>query len=255
MSWEPWHDDLQRALSALRPITEAHWRALDEPTFDPEAAVGGFSWSPSTRWLPGLSDARIDALSRAHGFPVPSDYRAYLRALHGTTPRRPGATFGAIDAAIGEGIDSNSSLVPATAAGFYSWERDLADIQMARERVIDGLLFDVVHNGFWLPEWASRADDVHVLEVQLRAHVKAAPPLIPIFGHRHMLVVTDEGPNPVLSIHQSDVIVYGADVLSYLEAELHLSAPNEAPARPSSIPRLGIELSAVPLWGALLSRR
>lgn len=255
MTWQPWHDDLQAALTALRAPCEAKWRSMPEVFFDADAPVGGFAWSPSTRWLPGLDDKPIDALALKHHFPVPDDYRAYLRAMHGTAPRRPGATFSPLDAG------GNSSLIPATAAGFYSWEYDVADIGAAHERVIDGLLFDVVNNGLWLPEWGSRADDVGVLEAQLRAHVKAAPPLIPIFGHRHMLVVTDEGPNPVLSIHQSDVIVYGADILTYLETELGLRAGGHTDAgattmlpRPSSMPRLGLELSAVPLWGALLTR-
>ena len=84
---------------------------------------------------------------------------------------------------------------------------------VARERVdlrkgFDGLLFDVEANDLWLGSWG-------------------APPLIPVVGHRYLLGHPLEARSPLLSTHESDVVVDGAslqrDLMPELGPELGLS--------------------------------
>lgn len=49
--------------------------------------------------------------------------------------------------------------------------------------------------------------------------VRGAPVLIPVHGHRYLPAEPCEGGNPVFSIYQWDIIVYGRDLESYFEAE------------------------------------
>ena len=52
--------------------------------------------------------------------------------------------------------------------------------------------------------------------------VKAAPRLIPVFGHRMMPAEPHQTENPVFSIHQADIICYGFDLADYLRREFNL---------------------------------
>jgi hypothetical protein len=85
-----------------------------------------------------------------------------------------------------------------------------------------GVLFDVEHNGFWLDTWGPRPASI---EEALRAAnnlIAAAPRLIPIYSHR---MITDEphsAGNPVFSVHQTDIMVYGFNLADYLRHEFGL---------------------------------
>jgi hypothetical protein len=90
-----------------------------------------------------------------------------------------------------------------------------------------GVLFDVEHNAFWLDEWGPRPTS---LEGALRVAdelVAAAPQLIPIYNHRMMPDEPHLSGNPVFSVHQTDIIVYGADLPNYLHIEFNL--PGDVP--------------------------
>ena len=49
--------------------------------------------------------------------------------------------------------------------------------------------------------------------------IAEVPKLIPIFGHRYIPSEPNASGNPVFSVYQTDIIHYGADLVSYLEAE------------------------------------
>jgi hypothetical protein len=83
----------------------------------------------------------------------------------------------------------------------------------------EGLLFDVEHNALWWPEWGSRPDQPDAREDVLRDVVARAPRLIPILAHRFLPATPKEAGNPVFSVHQSDIIHYGANLEDYLERE------------------------------------
>jgi hypothetical protein len=103
---------------------------------------------------------------------------------------------------------------------FPDWRND--DEDDLRHRLtwpLDGIHFDIERNGFWLPEWGSRPDPLpEALRVAEQA-VVVAPRLIPVYSHRYIPAEPAQDGNPVFSVYQTDIIVYGNDVLSYFARE------------------------------------
>jgi hypothetical protein len=89
-------------------------------------------------------------------------------------------------------------------------------------KFIGGVLFDVEHNNFWHTSWGKRSEDLpSACRVAREWMELEAPRLIPVYHHRCM----GSGPlpgQPVLSIHQTDCIVYGTDLADYLNHEFKL---------------------------------
>ena len=73
--------------------------------------------------------------------------------------------------------------------------------------------------------------------------VRAAPPLIPLIGHRYLPSQPNESANPVFSVYQSDIIYYGRDLADYFEREL----------TPSGTPFIG-PTRYVPFWSDMVDR-
>jgi len=106
---------------------------------------------------------------------------------------------------------------------------------------VEGVLFDVEENGFWWHGWGERPQDTAQTLAQARVGLKAAPSLVPIYGHRFCPSLPMFG-LPVLSVVQTDVAIYGQDVVDYLLREF-----SGAPERPLTI---GPVLD-VPFWSEL----
>ena len=116
---------------------------------------------------------------------------------------------------------------------FPDWRDENSDtIRMRLEWPLDGLLFDVERNGFWLEEWGDKPLELEQQFAIARDAVNAAPRLIPIWGHRFLPSEPHERGNPVLSVMQTDIIVYGRDLLSYFQNELGHKYENIEPTRP-----------------------
>ena len=49
--------------------------------------------------------------------------------------------------------------------------------------------------------------------------MNAAPKLVPIIGHRYLLAEPCKAGNPILSIYQSDIIIYGVTLHNYFLTE------------------------------------
>lgn len=93
------------------------------------------------------------------------------------------------------------------------------DLHKRLEWPLEGILFDVEHNTFWDPQWGERPEALTAaLNIATRA-VRAAPVLIPVYAHRYLPCEPFDVGNPVLSVYQTDIIVYGRDLLSYFRAE------------------------------------
>ena len=224
-------------LEWLRLTTEREWDAVPEKTLADfeRAGVGGSAWRRGTRWTGGLSEGEIDEAERRYGLDFPPDYRLFLRVLHATTPRQIGARFV-------EGRGMRAVERPA----FFDWRRDDEDIREALAWPLDGLLFDIENNALWLPSWGPRPDSVPERRGHVEALVANAPKLVPVVGHRYIVPVE---PHVVLSVYQSDIIVYGNDLRAFLLAELgpELGLPRDDEMVAS------VDASAVPFWGDFIA--
>ena len=66
---------------------------------------------------------------------------------------------------------------------------------------------------------------------------KKYPKLIPIYSNRYIPSKPHETGNPILSVHQMDIIYYGFDLATYFRNEFHLRLPDnfEIPQSPKYI--------------------
>jgi hypothetical protein len=84
---------------------------------------------------------------------------------------------------------------------------------------LDGMLFDIEHNAFWMAEWGSQPGDLDAAKAVAIAAIRSVPALIPLYGHRYLPSEPLQPGNPVFSIYQTDIIYYGHDLASWAEAE------------------------------------
>ncbi len=126
----------------------------------------------------------------------------------------------------------------------YDWTGDEGPIRSMLEWPLEGLLFDVEYDGLWWPEWGERpATEAERAEI-VTAIVAAAPKLIPLYSHRYIPQEPHEAGNPVFSVHQSDIILYGSDLANYLDNEF---------SRPHRYRLIG-EVKPIRFWSLAVQR-
>ncbi|WP_327708899.1 hypothetical protein OG912_08940 [Streptomyces sp. NBC_00464] len=110
--------------------------------------------------------------------------------------------------------------LPHGSSGWPDWRNgDPEDLAERLAWPVEGVLFDVKHNVFWHPAWPSRpADAADALRVA-RAELAAVPQLVPVYGHRYLPGMAGEYGHPVLSVWQTDIIIYGNDLADYIRHE------------------------------------
>lgn len=115
------------------------------------------------------------------------------------------------------------------------WRNDPEDELRGRlDGPIEGVVFDVHNNGFWPASWGHRPDSHDDREREARARLADVPRLVPVFSHRCLPSGAQFAPSPVFSVHQTDVIFYGDNLLDYVAHEfmvppLHPSARSHVP--------------------------
>ncbi|MEU6882319.1 hypothetical protein [Streptomyces sp. NPDC046712] len=140
---------------------------------------------------PGLTDRELGGIEARFGFTFSADHRVFLAAglPHGS-PHWPDWRHGD----------------PEDLAERLAWP-------------VEGVLFDVEHNGFWHPAWPSRpAETSDALRVA-RSELATVPQLVPVYGHRYLPGTAGESGHPVLSVWQTDIIMYGNDLSDYIQCE------------------------------------
>ncbi|MBT1189118.1 hypothetical protein HET69_35330 [Streptomyces sp. CJ_13] len=149
---------------------------------------------------PGLSERELDAVEARFGFTFSADHRVFLAA----------------------GLPHGSRSWPDWRNG------DPEDLAERLSQPVEGVLFDVEHNGFWHPAWSPRpAGTSNALQIA-RSELAAVPQLVPVYSHRYLPGTAGECGHPVLSVHQTDIIIYGNDLADYIR--------NEFTGRASSLP-------------------
>lgn len=108
-------------------------------------------------------------------------------------------------------------------AGFYNW-RDKRSSNMnlikgALDTPLKEITDDLREELFWCDKWGVRpAEFIESNRILLRRY-EEAPKLIPIYSHRYIPFVEDAEEVPIFSVHGTDIIYYGDNLISYLEIE------------------------------------
>jgi hypothetical protein len=177
-----------------------------------------------------LGDEQIMEIERRWNLAFPPDYRLFLQRLHSVDrpmlcarylaeDESPQAALagGALATAYVEQADQYMKLVEGPS--FYHLLTDMDALEGRYAWLWEGLQFDVEHNDLWRPSWGPKPATLSGQQERVRELVQAAPKLIPIIGHRYLLAEPCTAGNPVFSVWQSDIVVYGADLRDYLVFE------------------------------------
>jgi hypothetical protein len=105
---------------------------------------------------------------------------------------------------------------------------------------VDSVIFDVHHDGFWPVSWGKRPLGEEAAERVARAHLALVPQLVPVFAHRYLASDAEYAPSPVFSVYQTDVIMYGDNLLDYVSHEFEAG------------PRHPTNATHVPFWSDLV---
>ncbi len=104
--------------------------------------------------------------------------------------------------------------------GWPNWrDTEHGELRGRLDALVQGVLFDVEHNGCWHGGWGRAPEGVDERVRIARTGLAGVPQLIPVFGHRYLPGIAGQVGHPVLSVHQSDIIYYGADLADYLRRE------------------------------------
>ncbi|GAA1317437.1 hypothetical protein GCM10009647_047270 [Streptomyces sanglieri] len=140
---------------------------------------------------PGLSEQELDAVEARFSFTFSADHRVFLAA----------------------GLPHGSRSWPDWRNG------DPEDLAERLSQPVEGVLFDVEHNGFWHPAWSPRpAETSDALQIA-RSELATVPQLVPVYSHRYLPGTAGECCHPVLSVHQTDIIIYGNNLTDYVRHE------------------------------------
>jgi hypothetical protein len=150
---------------------------------------------------PGLSERELVGLEAEYRFRFPPDLRELLSIRFPVGPNFPNWRTG-----------------KRTYLDFEGKQHTIS-IGKSRDQVLNGILFDVENNGFWLPRFGPRPPSLEEAKALVAREVALAPNLVPVFSHRYIPDHPGAAGNPVLSIVQTDAIYYGSDLANYLTNE------------------------------------
>lgn len=94
-----------------------------------------------------------------------------------------------------------------------------------------------------MDKWGEKSPSLPEAIERARREYEKAPQLIPIYSHRFIPAKPYEAGNPVFSVHQTDIIYYGADLTTYFMVEFNLMQQQD----------LGFEqIKEIPFWSKLV---
>jgi len=115
---------------------------------------------------------------------------------------------------------------------FVNWREALYSIETKSKILsklawpLDGLLFDLQSNNFWIDAWGDMPDNYYEKEIIAKRYYASSPQLIPVYSHRYIPSEPSESGNPIFSVYQMDIIYYGYDLATYLATEFHFTLPD-----------------------------
>lgn len=113
--------------------------------------------------------------------------------------------------------------------GFYNWRQALVSefvadaIRLQFQWPLQGMLFDIEENNFWVESWGQRPTVLTEQFLVAERNFKTYPKLIPVYSHRYMPGEPNMNDNPVFSVYQMDIIYYGYNLANYLAHEFRFT--------------------------------
>ncbi len=239
---------LKEFLIWFKEHTEISWQDYNTVTFEEcqQTGIGSCDWIRGTKWISGFTSEQIDSFEQTWNLKFPPDYRIFLELL-GTVDK---PTFCVHWAEEGNKMEQGQK------PSFYNWQTDQGAIKEALELPLEGILFDVENNVTWLDSWGKRPNTAEERKELISNLIKQAPPLIPIIGHRYLLGMPLEAGNPVLSVHQTDFIIYGSTLRNFLILELGdllgINPSHQRTYRALTKDAYIKGFSSIPFWGELI---
>jgi hypothetical protein len=149
---------------------------------------------------PGLTDQEFTRIERDYKLVFADDHRAFLAA--GLPLNRPPEK-------------DHTRIKP-----WPDWRNGApSDLHQQLGWPVEGALFDVENNALWHPSWGQRPADPSQALSTARRHLAQAPTMIPVYAHRYLPAGRGAYGHPVLSIYQTDIIIYGTNLADYIDHE------------------------------------
>lgn len=129
--------------------------------------------------------------------------------------------------------------------GFYNWRNIQDDNIRYIKKVLNKPLLDIYNMAeeiYWCDNWGEKPEDEKIIVQEIRARLKKAPKLLPIYAHRYMPIVLDENP-PVISIHDIDIIYYGENLEDYFNIEFGKKEQNTIAFK---------NITPIPFWSDIM---
>jgi hypothetical protein len=176
---------------------------------------------------PGLTGAEFARVEAEFEFEFADDHRAFLAA--GLPLNVP--------------YDDPPGVIRTYSDPWPDWRN--GDPGVLRDRLnwpVEGVLYDVEHNAFWDDSWGERPEKRDADLDVARRHLAGVPKLIPIYGHRYLPAGHGSRGHLVMSVWQTDIICYGADLADYITREFGAPPPpNQPSAEPPPPPRATVD--------------
>jgi len=154
----------------------------------------------------GLTDAELARIERDYGFEFADDHRTFLAA---------GLPLSAPPEQSRARQQGQARREP-----WPNWrDGDPDGLRGQLDWPIEGALFDVENNGLWLSAWGQCPSGTREALDTARWHLTRVPKMIPVYGHRYLPAGRGTHGHPVLSIYQTDIVVYGLDLADYIDKE------------------------------------
>lgn len=142
----------------------------------------------------GLSEKEIESIEAEYGISFPKELRKFY------------------------------SIALPVSEGFYNWrDKCVENVSFIKGVIakpsID--LIDAVDEIYWCDDWGEEPVELTKKKEIIYDLLIGAPKLIPLYSHRFLASLEIED-NPVFSIHGTDIICYGENLLAYFEIEFGL---------------------------------
>ena len=147
---------------------------------------------------PGLTDAEFTRIERDYGFEFADDHRAFLAA---GLPLKTPEPY------------ERRNLWPDWRDG------DPGDLRKMLDWPVGGVLFDVQYDDLWHPSWGQRPAETSTALDTARRLLAWVPKMIPVYGHHYLPAGRGTYGHPVLSIWQTDILMFGTDLAEYIAIE------------------------------------